>query len=338
MFEDQKKASPPPPAPRLNLPDLGAGLEIPKGAAKSPTPTFAIHVMPKEYYGIAPKTPVKKVVTESRPKPPSPPPPPKPEKSMILAGQIKKRRVPVVLIIGMLFVVVIALGGYLFLRSIRQPTPAPIAITPQPEPEPEPLPPPPPAPTPEPELIRPGIDTDSDGLTDIEEQRIYFTNPSNPDSDGDSFIDGNEVYHLYDPSSPTPAALSEATAVMRQETLGTVNVLVPIAWTRQPGAPQYAATLVAENDDRMNILVEPGAGKTLLGVYQGTAPGRTPAPFTSKRGYPGLRHPDYLDQRRIILAVGEQFFTVDYDLGESVRTIEYLRTFEMVVNSLRLND
>lgn len=45
-------------------------------------------------------------------------------------------------------------------------------------------------------------DTDSDGLTDREEVQIYQTNPLNPDTDGDSYLDGNEVRDGYNPNGP----------------------------------------------------------------------------------------------------------------------------------------
>ena len=42
-------------------------------------------------------------------------------------------------------------------------------------------------------------DTDRDGLFDREEVVSWKTDPLNPDSDGDSFIDGDEVKNGYDP-------------------------------------------------------------------------------------------------------------------------------------------
>ena len=42
-------------------------------------------------------------------------------------------------------------------------------------------------------------DTDDDKLFDYEEVRVYKTDPLNPDSDGDGFIDGEEVLGGYDP-------------------------------------------------------------------------------------------------------------------------------------------
>jgi len=43
-------------------------------------------------------------------------------------------------------------------------------------------------------------DTDTDGLTDWAEVRVYHTDPLNPDTDGDGFKDGEEVINGYDPT------------------------------------------------------------------------------------------------------------------------------------------
>jgi hypothetical protein len=75
---------------------------------------------------------------------------------------------------------------------------------------------------PEPEVVQPEVDTDKDGLSDLqeaqlgtsskssdtdgdflfdlEELEVYGTNPLNSDSDGDGFLDGNEVKAGYDPN------------------------------------------------------------------------------------------------------------------------------------------
>lgn len=42
-------------------------------------------------------------------------------------------------------------------------------------------------------------DQDNDSLTDLEEQQVYQTNPTNPDTDGDGQPDGLEVSNLSDP-------------------------------------------------------------------------------------------------------------------------------------------
>lgn len=44
------------------------------------------------------------------------------------------------------------------------------------------------------------VDTDNDGLTDFDEVKIYFTDPLDSDSDGDSYLDGDEVSNGYNPN------------------------------------------------------------------------------------------------------------------------------------------
>ena len=44
-------------------------------------------------------------------------------------------------------------------------------------------------------------DSDGDGLSD-QEEKIYHTDPFNPDTDGDGYLDGEEVLHGHDPLNP----------------------------------------------------------------------------------------------------------------------------------------
>ncbi len=45
-------------------------------------------------------------------------------------------------------------------------------------------------------------DTDSDGLGDRDETVIWKTDPNNPDTDGDTYLDGTEVTSGYSPTGP----------------------------------------------------------------------------------------------------------------------------------------
>lgn len=78
----------------------------------------------------------------------------------------------------------------------KQPTPKPKPkLKPKPKPEPKPEPRPEPV-KPAPEPIAPpttGRDSDNDGLNDLEELEVYFTDPKSDDSDGDGLLDGQEV-------------------------------------------------------------------------------------------------------------------------------------------------
>ncbi|GEM_PF-6947638 len=46
------------------------------------------------------------------------------------------------------------------------------------------------------------IDSDTDGLSDREEVRVYKTNPLNPDTDADGYTDGEEVKNGFNPNGP----------------------------------------------------------------------------------------------------------------------------------------
>lgn len=329
MFEDQKKIQSPIPA------GPPAGLEIPKSAAKPSNFVAVIHILPKEYYDVAPKTPVKKAVAAVEPKPLPPPPAPKPTAFSV---QNKKRHLPIVVIMGVLFVVVIAVGGYLFLRSIREPPPAPIVIAPEPEPEsspPLPLPP-----TPEPEPVRPGIDTDSDGLTDVEERTIYGSDPRNPDTDGDSFIDGNEVLHLYDPTHSGGATFGEQAVgpiTSYADSGFGLTFFLPESWGPFPAAtpphePSIVTIPIASGETFRFHAYPISSDESLeaLPPHLRLFPGETFLPGRSKQGYDLLRS---ATQRIAMVAFGGEIVVIEYDIGTR-RNINYLRTFEMVINSI----
>lgn len=55
-------------------------------------------------------------------------------------------------------------------------------------------------------------DSDIDGLTDEAEISIYFTDPSNYDTDGDSVSDGREILDKTDPLDPNDSKLSQLKA------------------------------------------------------------------------------------------------------------------------------
>jgi len=44
------------------------------------------------------------------------------------------------------------------------------------------------------------VDSDNDGLSDWEEHAIFGTDPLNDDTDGDTYLDGEEVQNGYDPN------------------------------------------------------------------------------------------------------------------------------------------
>jgi len=54
-----------------------------------------------------------------------------------------------------------------------------------------------------PQTVKSDVDSDNDGLPDWQE-KIYKTDPNNPDTDGDGYLDGEEVASGYDPTKKAP--------------------------------------------------------------------------------------------------------------------------------------
>ncbi len=52
-------------------------------------------------------------------------------------------------------------------------------------------------------------DSDNDGLSDYDEQNLYYTNPLNPDTDGDGYFDGQEIKFGYSPHMGDGVRLSK---------------------------------------------------------------------------------------------------------------------------------
>jgi len=65
-------------------------------------------------------------------------------------------------------------------------------------------------------------DSDQDGLSDYEEINIYFTNPKNPDTDGDGYLDGTEIKYNYDPNKAWDDKLKKTIGIsLKEQTLTT---------------------------------------------------------------------------------------------------------------------
>lgn len=235
-----------------------------------------------------------------------------------------------------------ATGAVFAYVQVQNEAAAPAPVVNNPTPSPTPAPAPAPVPTPEPQPVPvpttpvPGIDTDSDGLTDAEEI-IYTTNVRNPDSDGDTFLDGNEVFHRYDPNGLSPRTLLQ-TGTVKEYVLpeSGVTLYYPASWTisRSENGVSFAP---ASQESVISLSVQPKDAAQSLEAWYASAsdlPQRTARdPYATKEG---LMAVSAADDRLVVLDGGDKVFLMRYDLGTFMR-IEYFQTFKMMVNSLRKN-
>ena len=288
-----------------------------------------IRVMPKEFLG-------REASLIEKPKVPLPPPAPLPivPKPPVLSPPVsvgKKSKKPLVLIgVGIVVLVSLGVGGYYYWQSTQKTV---IVETPVVEP---PIVVVPPVVVEVPVVIQSGIDTDSDGLTDTEEA-LYGTDHRNPDTDADTFLDGNEVFHSYDPLGYAPETLLDT---------GRVAVFEPSDVTFSVYYPKTWRTVITTNGvtfrtaglSELGIEVQSiKEGETLRTWYARViAPGNGAKDLqdgATKFGYTSLMSNDEL--ATYVLGSDGKVYIFTYDLKEEL-SIEYLNTFQMMVNSLKI--
>ena len=181
-----------------------------------------------------------------------------------------------------------------------------------------------------------GLDTDSDGLSDLEEA-IFGTDPRSPDTDGDGFLDGNEVFNLYNPNGKAPAKLEGSGLVKTVESPVGWSMLIPKDWSFNMDKPDgTSATILSghgesfvvtieSNDNRLPVLdwfmaVHPDADKTMI------------MQFKSKGGYAGILGPDLLTT---YIPWDNKVFVFTYNMDKQP-FINFRTVYSMMLNSLVL--
>ncbi|MBP9869002.1 hypothetical protein KBC59_00375 [Patescibacteria group bacterium] len=193
-----------------------------------------------------------------------------------------------------------------------------------------------PPPAPEPAKLPPaGLDTDSDGLTDLEEA-LYASDAKNPDSDNDGFLDGNEVFHLYNPGGLAPGRLIDAKLVAQVDAPADWSIMIPTTWKAELAGDGASAILTTGRSESFRISIENNPeGKSVLDWYLATHPEADASfvlKYRSKRGYEGIIG---ADQLTTYLPWGSKIFVVRYDLAEQP-FINFRTSYFMMMNGLEL--
>lgn len=311
-----------------------------------------VSVMPKEFRGLEGlKRPVmgEPVQRIAPPEPPAPPPKPKTvtpaaaKKGMPLPPA--KKPFPILpVVVGVVVILLVTGGGIVALLTLSGPEEAvetpevrpPIVVTDPPDVsdtpnedlEEDPV-------SPFGEGIFLGLDTDSDGLTDVEEA-MYGTQVTRPDTDGDGFLDGNEVFHLYHPDGREPLRLIDTgdVEIIDQPTFA-FTLYAPTSWTVQANTSEQQIVMVAPTGESLQVVRQDiDVAQTLRSWYLDNTSASQQVPlesFRTKQGFVAAWTDDHLTAYVRFDDVTVLIFT--YNLGNENR-VEYRQTFEMVLNSL----
>lgn len=194
------------------------------------------------------------------------------------------------------------------------------------------LPPPPP----EPEKLPPaGLDSDSDGLTDLEEP-LYGTSSRDPDADKDSFLDGNEVFHLYNPAGVQSQKLLESNLVKEFVSPIGWTVYVPTSWQAELVENNNKGMISTGHGEFFTLeLMDNRDEQSILDWYLARNPGvlsSQVAMIKTKGGLDGLEGADLLTT---YFAWGNKILVFKYSLNNE-SFVNFRQTYEMMKNSLYL--
>jgi hypothetical protein len=157
------------------------------------------------------------------------------------------------------------------------------------------------------------------------------------DTDHDTFNDGNEVSHLYDPNVKAPAMLrdSKVIKVAVNQTEG-YSVLVPASWTTSgEDTAQFLAN--APSGEFFEVLVtDKPKDQSLVEWYLSMSPGASASEverFKTLQGYDALRSPDRLTT--YIDPGNGKLYTLTYSYDDKV-VLEFRTTYEAFVGGFKL--
>ncbi|MCW1892124.1 MAG: fibronectin type III domain-containing protein [Candidatus Uhrbacteria bacterium] len=197
--------------------------------------------------------------------------------------------------------------------------------------------PPAPLPPPEPEKLPPaGLDSDSDGLTDLEEA-LFGTEKLVNDTDHDSFLDGNELFHLYNPSSGSNARIVDSSLVKPVQSPVGWKLFVPTVWQATVDSDGMKAVISTGHGETFEgyLLANPDK-KPLMDWYLAEHPGVLSSQvkaFTTKSGLSGI---EGIDQLVAYFQWGDMIFVFEYKLN-GLPFVNFRMSYEMMKNALYLD-
>ncbi len=182
-------------------------------------------------------------------------------------------------------------------------------------------------------------DTDSDGLTDLEEF-LYGTDPTVADTDKDSYRDGAEVLSLFSPRKQGEVRLAQDDKIaIYANPIHGYTLLYPGSWAAEPVDDQLQdEVIIATTTDEEYISVKVDQNldsRSLLDWYQS----QSVAGSFSKMRIQAFQNVDMLitpDGKSIFVkAVGvPKVVTFQYESGNKQK-LNFLTTFEMIARGLR---
>ncbi len=178
-------------------------------------------------------------------------------------------------------------------------------------------------------------DSDSDGLTDIEEA-IYGTSISIPDTDGDGYVDGQEAVSGYDPLSRGRLQASAAVRSYIDDVEG-YSILYPTAWALSDDPQNTRGKMFTAEGEFVEVSVQENPAKlSARDWYLAKSPGIDSSKVVSVTNWDktliGVRS---LDGLSVYFTKGDKAYLINYNIS-ILTEANYKSTFQMMYGSFVL--
>lgn len=186
----------------------------------------------------------------------------------------------------------------------------------------------------EPKIV---VDTDKDGLSDIEEV-LLGSNVNLTDSDGDGYGDLVEVLGLYNPAGQSNILTNSNIEKYTNNKYG-YSVYYSSFWPIELVGGEESVMFKLNNNQFINIIVEDNSESLFINDWykkQFDNPIIKPNQIIVKKGWNGLRSNDGLIAY-LMHPSRSKIFVLSYNLGLE-RTENYKNIFNMVIESLKLEE
>jgi hypothetical protein len=174
------------------------------------------------------------------------------------------------------------------------------------------------------------VDTDQDGLTDLEEQ-TYQTDAKNTDSDKDGYKDGDEIKNLYNPLASIQKLIDSGLVIRYNNDLFRYEIFSPKAWlVKAIDDSRQKIELIPDNStaELVRIEVQPNTTKKSLTDWQKSIYGSELMENFKLGNKSALRSSD---KKKVLVVTDDYAYTITYEVSGGGANFE--TTFAMMLAS-----
>lgn len=182
-----------------------------------------------------------------------------------------------------------------------------------------------------------GLDSDNDGLTDVEEI-LLSASASAPDTDGDGYLDGVELINLYNPAGAGKLTANSNVSLYENKTFA-YDLLYPSSWQTSVNGGDDSLMFKSSDNQFAQIIAQPNVNRQTIDAWymeQLDVLTINQESRISGSNWQGLKSSDGLN---IYLMDKKQnyIFSLTYNPAGASK-LEYFNIFQMMIKSFNLKN